>query len=330
MNKPVNASNIIALFGKSVDDPEVVSLMQEKLGTLNRPQPDYENEDYYDWVMVRRKGVELGFEGFEYHNGEDEAFWDSDDLRLYQAYFYTAFDDVSTFQGELPFALNFKDSRDVARKKLAHYESTRHSFITDTWDADLFRLNIRYSKNNRSIERMACCQPSKPIVRKFPLDFPSLSQIVAALGADVRDPLFTGLWQKETNEEIQELILEEGMDSAFLNRSYGVRLNFAGDHDEKQFYAITLLGHRQIESVNWEGELPLDLDFEDSPETLFQKMKKAPNERSDDMEDNVDYAVWHFPSCTLHVLYSHLENRILRVKLYAPGVWESFKRSRED
>ncbi|GHT11946.1 hypothetical protein FACS189415_0180 [Bacteroidia bacterium] len=33
------------------------SQLQEKLGTLNCLQPDYENEDYCDWVMVRRKGV---------------------------------------------------------------------------------------------------------------------------------------------------------------------------------------------------------------------------------------------------------------------------------
>jgi hypothetical protein len=108
-----------------------------------------------------------------------------------------------------------------------------------------------------------------------------------------------------------------------------VRLNFTGDRNEKQFYAITLLGHRQIESVNWEGELPSNLSFEDSPEVLFQKMKKRPDECSDEMEDNTDYAVWHFPKCTLFVGYSHLENRILRFKLYAPGVWESFK-DRED
>jgi hypothetical protein len=36
MSKTVNASDIISLFGKSVDDPEMVLLMQEKLGTLNR------------------------------------------------------------------------------------------------------------------------------------------------------------------------------------------------------------------------------------------------------------------------------------------------------
>jgi hypothetical protein len=329
MNETVNASDVILLFGKSVDDPEMVSLMQEKLGTLNRPQPDYENEDYYDWVMVRRKGVELGFGDTDYHEGADDALWGKGELRLYQAYFYTAFNDVSIFQGELPLGLDFKDSRDAARKKMSRYESTRHSFITDTWDTERFRLNIRYTENHRSIERMACYQEFAPIIRKFSLDFPSLQQIVDALGADVRDPLFTGLWRREDNEEIQELVLSEGMRSAFLNRSYGVRLNFAGDQDEKQFYAITLLGHRQIESVNWEGELPFGLDFEDSPETLFQKMKKKPDERSEDMEDNTDYAVWHFPKCTLFVGYSHRDNRILRIKLYAPGIWESFRRREE-
>ena len=321
----VNASEIVSLFGKALDAPEVGALLTA-LGTMNRPQPDYENEDYFDWVLVRRHGVELGFSGVLYHQGVDDAFWGADDqLALYQAYFYTAFDDVKTFQGELPFGLKFSDSREIVQKKLAMYEHTRHSFVTDTWDTEEYRLNVHYTKGFQSIDKMACMQEWSPIPRKSPLIFPSLQQIVEALGRDVRDPLFTRLWQEEDNREIQELVLEDEMNSAFLNRSYGVDLNFSDAHDKKQFYAITLLGNRQIDSVDWEGELPLGLDFEDSPETLFQKIKQAPDERSDDMDDNTDYALWHFPDYTLFVGYSHLDNRILRVKLYAPGVWKNFR-----
>jgi hypothetical protein len=332
MKKIVDAYDIISLFGKTVDSPEVEALFLD-LETMNRPQPDYENEDYFDWVMVRRQGVELGFSGVLYHEGTSENFWgERDELALYQAYFYTAFDDVKTFQGELPFGLKFSDSREIARQKLSAYESSRHSYITDTWDANGFRLNIRYAKGFRSIDSMACIQEWLPILHKEPVIYPELSQIIKAFGSTVESPEFTGLWNKETVDEIHDLVLNEGMRSAFLNRSYGVDMSFSREGKEKQFYAITLLGNRQIDSVNWEGVLPFDLSFDDSPETMFDKMKvhkKSPDERSDTMKDNTDYAVWHFQECTLSILYSHLDNRILRVSMYAPGVWQSFKSRRE-
>jgi hypothetical protein len=322
MTKTIHAADILSLFGKPLKSPEVESLLQD-LETLNRPQPDYENEDYYDWVMVRRKGVELGFEEAAYHQGSDEALWEGTDLRLYQVYFYTAFDDIQTFAGALPFGLDFGDSRAVARKKMARYESSRHPFITDTWDTESSRLNIRYTEDKNAIERMACEVNSSPIPGKTAAEYPALADLIAALGAEIHAPVFTRLWDADTNAEIQTLILEEEMCSAFLNRSYGADLNFTGE-DEKRLQSITLLGHRQMESVNWQGELPCGLSFEDSPETLFQKMqahKPAPDESSTDMDDNTDYALWHFSDYSLHVLYSHLYNRILRIGLYEAGVW---------
>lgn len=33
------------------------------------------------------------------------------------------------------------------------------------------------------------------------------------------------------------------------------------------------------------------------------------------------HAVWHFDDYTLPVLYSNLDNRLLRIKLIAPGTW---------
>jgi hypothetical protein len=332
MKKTVNASDIVSLFGKTVDSPEVEALFSD-LETMNRPQPDYENEDYFDWVLVRRHGVELGFSGVLYHQGTNESFWGArDELALYQVYFYTAFNDVKTFQGELPFGLKFSDSREIARQKLSADESTRHSYITDTWDTSGFRLNIRYTEDFHSIDSMACIQEWNPIPRKEPVVYPELSRIVKAFGATVNSPEFTGLWDENAGDEIHDLLLNEDMRSAFLNRSYGVDLRFSGDGEDKQFYAITLLGNRQIDSVDWEGALPFDLRFDDSPEMMFAKMKKhkkAPDEGSNTMNDNTDYAVWHFQTSTLSILYSHLDNRILRVSMYAPGIWQSFKSQEE-
>lgn len=55
-------SNFIDILGKSIDSEEVNALFDE-LQTMHRPSfdADDDEQDVYEWILVKRKGIELGF-----------------------------------------------------------------------------------------------------------------------------------------------------------------------------------------------------------------------------------------------------------------------------
>jgi hypothetical protein len=320
MSQSIDASYIISLFGKSVSTPEIVTLW-ELLGTLNRPTLSDENDEetFQDWVLVRRKGLELGFVDSQYQEGSSSVLWGKGEIVLNQAYFYSAFDDVQVFKGELPYGLAFGDSQDTVRRKLFRYEYSRHSFITDTWDIENHRLNVYYSKDRQHIEHIVCYIVNKPLSRDSEPVYPRLHEVIAAFGSDIRSRGIVALWGEKGAAEIRKKMLDSESDdiNVCLRNSHGVDLYFSGNQHEMLFHAITLYADRRFESVGWMGELPCDLRFEDSPEILFQKLKRAPAEHSDDLKRDMGNAVWHFPNHDMNVIYSHRTNRILQVDLYA-------------
>lgn len=58
----------------------------------------------------------------------------------------------------------------------------------------------------------------------------------------------------------------------------------------------------------------------DSPTILFEKISSLPVQQSDSILTG--HAVWHFDRYTLHVLYSNIDNRLLRIKLIARSACE--------
>ncbi|MDR1850389.1 MAG: SMI1/KNR4 family protein [Zoogloeaceae bacterium] len=331
-SEPLAASDIIALLGKPINDPAVASLLREQFGTKSRPETDYENGQYFGWLYAPDKGFSLLFSDSEYRKGGDSALWGSGELCLNIAAFYVATQNSPTFQGKLPFGLDFSDSKATARRKMSPYEATRHSFITDTWDTEGFRVNIFYSDNYSSIKRVVCLLPEGAVVRKLPLTYPTVNQLLNALDKGVRDPLFTGLWREEDNEKIQKSVSEMSVsedwsESVLLDESYGVDLYF---NEEEQVWAIVLCGNRYFNSVDWEGELIQGLDFDDSPEMAFQKFQREPDEREDDMENSIGYATWRFPAFDVKIVYSHESNRIYRIALRSPYSEESENEASKD
>src|ERR1700704_7071781 len=105
----MDATQLIALLGHTADDPVVESAFVA-LRTLRRPALDPRDRDaFYDWVLVRRQGVELGF--------VDKVFYEAGPktnrrrkgipLVLCQIYFYTKREDISDYQGTLPQGLKW-------------------------------------------------------------------------------------------------------------------------------------------------------------------------------------------------------------------------------
>jgi hypothetical protein len=151
----MNADAIVREFGNAAD-AEGVAAIFDALGTYQRPEPPRDGRSFHDWVLIRRRGVEPGFADSEYQAAADRYRWGHGELLLTQGYFYAGFEDVQPFTGELPFGLLFADSRHAARAKLAAYEATRHSYRSDTWDVEGYRLSVTYADDGTSIDRIAC------------------------------------------------------------------------------------------------------------------------------------------------------------------------------
>ena len=307
------------MFGESSGSKEVDALLS-RLGTLNRPVlPEDEEYVYHDWVLVRRKGVELGFVDSEYQKAAPRHRWGKGELLLTQAYFYSGFNDIQPYAGDLPYGLTFGDTPEIAREKLSAFESTRHSYRNDTWDLDNYRLSVTYTENRQGIDRLACRQLAAPIPREGEVVWPSFSALTGALGCRITDREFSSLW----GEMLDDDALSQGREDGEIDftRSFGATIGLAGGN----FRSITLHRNRDTESAGWDCPLPHGLDFEDSPETLFAKIPETPVQQSDSALTG--HGVWHYPDYTLHILYSNLDNRLLRVKLIAPGSWKCIEES---
>jgi len=312
----VGSDAIIGAFGSPAHADDVEAIFQA-LGTYRRPEQLAGGQSFHDWVLVRRQGVELGFADSEYQSAADQHRWGHGELLLVQVYFYSGFDDVQPFVGELPFGLLFADSRHAARAKLAAYEATRHSYRSDTWDVEGYRLSVTYADDGTSIDRIACRVLAAPIRERRVPRWPNLDDLIEAFGFVTQSREFLRLWPVDLPDAAYRAAGDDG--EIDLRGSYGATLHFTESNSGPVFRAVTLHRNRDRESVGWLGTLPHGLDFEDSPEVLFEKISLSPVQQSDSALTG--HAVWHFDSYTLHVLYSNIDNRLLRIKMIAPGTW---------
>lgn len=312
----------ISLFGHSAQSVEVEALF-EALGVYRRPMlSNLDWHSYYDWVAVPRKGLELGFVDSQYQAGSQRSLWGQGELHLVQIYFYAGSADFKTYVGELPFELAWTDSRQLAREKLASYENTRHSHLTDAWDVPGYRLTATYKESGAGVDRIACRVLPLPLRRPSGDVLPQVAAITDAFGETIHAKPFANLWlPRLTNAEIASAD-EDG--ELNLTKRFGVTLGFASSAAGPVFRAITLHRARDSDSVGWQGDLPHGLSFDDDPAMLFHKISRQsvapPVQHSESALTG--HAVWHFEDHTLHVMYSNLDNRLLRVKLIAPGTWK--------
>ncbi len=322
MNAPLNAERLLSFLGASSDRLETESLWTQ-LNTLSRPELSEEEEDrYHDWVLVRRRGLELGFVDSEYAAASDRAQWGHGELILSQLYFYSGHSDIQRFEGAMPFGLQWDDTRAQARARLVQYESTRHSHLTDTWDVPGYRLTVVYNDDSDSLQRIVCRRQPAPLEPSEAMRLPALQDLVAALGESITAPSFERLWQNGfwSAEHVTAAREDDEID---LNAACGLTLSTSSDKGLLPLRSVTFHRNRDQEGSGWRGELPAGLDFEDSPEDLFRKLGATPVQQSDSALTG--HGVWHLADVTLHVLYSNVDNRLIRVKMLAPGTWRSVR-----
>lgn len=94
---------LLDYLGFDGDNKTITDLLENTLETYGKPDfDDRDDRDVYDWVLVQRKGVELGFVDRAYFEGKPYYAWYSEGVLLTQVYYYCGFDDVASYVGKLP------------------------------------------------------------------------------------------------------------------------------------------------------------------------------------------------------------------------------------
>jgi hypothetical protein len=329
----VDADQFLALLGRRADDPAFEAAFAA-LHTRRRPELDPEDRDALrDWVVVRKHGLELGF--------VDEIFFLAGEkwrrrrkgvpLILDQVYFYTAFDDISTFAGRLPFNLQWSNTRVQTRQKLLPYEKTRRSYRKDTWDVPGYRMTLDYKEDGATIASIVCQLGLKPWPEKGRVQ-PILG-IADWLGLFGLPPTSPTLRKRLLPLKLQEWF-KQGGDEYEANFTFecGLELYFAPfktleltqeplvvKRTDLVFAAVQFLRARDLDARQWTGELPIGLSFDDTQEMMVNKVGRAPDYQVDNRFSGT--AVWHFPKYSLEVYYNNIDNHLARVNLMAPGFW---------
>ncbi|UVK44051.1 hypothetical protein BPNPMPFG_005925 [Mesorhizobium sp. AR07] len=300
--------------------------MQALLASLNiirQPSIDVDESDEgpvlsaQDWLINRQLGIELGFEARAHLLGEDDFDPYNEPMLLSQVYFYLEHDEVKPYKGPLPFNIGLDEAKNTVRASLAAYESTRRSYLRDTWEMPECRLTVSYVDNGARIGFVLCLMrpPVMPADDADAALVPTIDQIARVMGKPLADPevrlTFAPLRLDQNLEE------DETGSVASFTRHIGIELRFRYPNGGRDQILANVLLYREheVEGARWPGELPKGLLFNDSPEQVMHKVGRPPDDVLDEEFDG--YATWHFVEYSLQVKYSTIENYILCVQLVA-------------
>jgi hypothetical protein len=312
-------------------DPDSFSSWLEAQGTVAVPDLDEDDPDqHHDWVLIRRKGLELGFADAAYFAGKPRDFWRSEGLVFNQLTFYSdTREGVRPYTGELPHGLLMTDSRATVRAKLAAFEATRHSYLTDRWDTERYRLIVAYRSDGQGLDSVHLKLNAAPLDERqrqqppvaaeawlqlfgLPAASPALGQALAPLDIPAR------IEEHEDDREV-DFLGECGL-SLYFEKASKLKTAAKSRGSGLVLGAVKFYRARDLEARQYTGGLPFGLQFDDSPEALVARVGAEPARRTDGKLTG--RALWHFEHCSLQVLYSTVENHLFRVMLMAPGYWQ--------
>lgn len=327
----IDGDALIGLLGLDTEAPAA----QETLARLARGmQPELDPDDaqsLIDWVTLNELGLEFGFEDAAYVGALDPDLRRKGRLLLSQVYFYGDTPKTMPFAGRLPFGLAFADDRQAVRAKLAAYEAARRSYLHDAWTLPAFDMTVAYAVERGTLESVYCHLPYRP----WP-ETPEHLALLAPFEPEAFVPWFGKRWH---DESLRERFAPLGFDDlladvrlhheAPMRMTHGLELGFTKSGklpsadprypESLAFASVNFYSSRLLDAREWPGRLPCGLAFDDSQTDLVGKVGKPPAEKKDGLQHGV--AIWHFDDFSLSVMYSNIENRVLRVTMMAPGYW---------
>lgn len=327
----MTVSDLLASLGLRGDEDSFGAVLTN-LGTVATPSLDEDEPDqHFDWVLIRRRGLEIGFADAAYFDGLPRALWRTGGLLLQQVTFYnTGRERVSAYDGELPYGLQWSDSREQACARLSAFESSRRSYLTDRWDIGPQRLVLAY-KHGIDVLDSVHVKLRAPSLPPAPYSLPAFannqwhnlfglsadsSELQAALG-----PLDLSSHTEifDSDEREIDLLGEAGLIFYFA-RADRLQLRNRPRGRALVLGAVKFHRERDLDARQYQGELPFGLRFDDSPAQLEVRVGRPPVKRKDG--PLTGYARWHLEHCSLQVLYSTVENHLFRIMLMAPGYFQ--------
>lgn len=298
----------------------IKQLLSDTLNTAHFPDFDDEEQDVYDWVLIKRKGVELGFIDKNYYKGAPYYAWFQDGAILGQIYYYSELVDseVKAYEGYLPRNITWQDDRDTVLLKMEDFSDIcKQSYTTDVWYFEEFLITINYNDETDIVERIVFYLRLPPLPQPN-ITPPNFADIAKFLSEDISDSKFLDLWRGYiTNEELEQAF---ETDEINLLDTYGVKIHTSSQTGSLLLHNVTFYSNRESDSVGWQGQLPFMLNFEDSPIELFQKInsvfKIEPREYDEEVNDG--YVIWDFEYFSLKVVYSTFKNEIQTVSVMIP------------
>jgi hypothetical protein len=328
----ISGDDLLTLLGRSVDDAAV----QKSLGDFaHGMQPDRVFEDdelLVDWVTVNELGVEYGFEDEAFVKARDPRERNCGSVLLTQLYFYGDTPKTRAFPYSLPFGVGFHDERRSVRRKLGEYEATLRSYLRDAWRLPGFDVTVAYRGDSGMLESVFCHVPYTawpPLLGEAARLSPFTPEVFVALfGLRWSSPILRSQLRSLGYEEtLRQVRGEHSADLKFR----GLELVFAPSAQlvtaDQQYSrspalaGVTYYSSRELDARAWAGALPLGLSFTDCQADIRTKLGRKPAEISD--QDRSGTLTWEFDEFTLIVMYSNIENRVLRITMLEPSFWRA-------
>lgn len=324
----MDGQQLIDLIGRPSSDPDVQACL-DTIARGMRPELDPDDAECCDdWIVLNEIGLKLGFDDEAHLRAWDESLRRQGEVLLSHVWIHAETADMQAFPGPLPFGLTLCDDAQQVRGKLAAHESTRRFYLFDSWRLPGLDLTVAYRHDGRGLEWLYCRMPEQAWPPRQPPSRP--------VRPEEFKRLFGLRWSSlALRSALSDLGLEQHLAEvrkehvADLRREHGLELYFKeGRHIPRAdprfpkayaFSAVTYYAERELDSRQWTGPLPFGLDFGDTQRDMGKKIGVPPALHHD--VELSGYAVWHFADAGLNVVYSNLENRLLRITLMAPGFW---------
>jgi hypothetical protein len=272
-----------------------------------------------DWFPAQDLGIEFGFEDQAYLRGEDVILRRKGPLVFFEVIFYGQHPQMAPYAGELPFGLSFQDNREGVRQKLARFQLSARWYRRDVWEWPEYRLVVSYLADESAIADVVVYLPEEPW--KSSLDdihaLPQLREILALFDCSPGEPAFERAFRPfGVMYQLDQL---DGGLTIDMTEEYGFELQFAdlgrdtatSSNRRQALCGIRMYRDRDLDARGWDGQLPFDIRWNDSPTVMLRKVAVAPTKLVEDMMTGS--AFWKFPEFELHVMFSLFDNLVYRV-----------------
>ena len=320
---------IMALFGRSADDPAVTTMLQS-LGVKRRPELARPARSPYEAVLrASGLGMLFSFSERSYWNGQSIASHGKSGVLVFTNVAVTSGipDVMRRYQGVLPFGLQWEDDRTTARAKLAAAGGgdRLHAGRRDAWWLPDYRIRLTYqpARIQRAAEPgifdVSVGIPMPSLARASTMqEYPSAEQVLAVLGKSTGDADFQAVFRDlglaslmaEASSEVVDRADEHGFILYFDSRR-GV----PGSHPVCT--GISFVRDRLGNSRAWAGPLPFGLQFDDPPSILEERMDQRASRWRD--EGTFGSARWSLPGLQVSVNFDSLDNCLESVRVIVEG-----------